>query len=166
MEDQTKTEEVTPSAKMAQVDKWLDEFESKLGIPRFTDIKIAANLGEYLSKTHDELRQLTPEQCAEIATLVVAASVTIQAAYNKELSHVTWANDALRLGVAGKTENYRGSFFQQESQVIKHDDYLFKVFRIKSYAQQRVDRLSFLSNTLHKFAEKLENLQQAKLRKA
>jgi hypothetical protein len=116
--------------------------------------------------TRDQLEKLSPEQCAEIATIIAQAAFHLQRAYNRELSHVTWAKELLQLGVAGKTTGYSGSFYQQEAQAIKGDDYLIKVNRIKSFAQQRVDRLAFLATTLNKVGDKLENLQQAKNRKA
>ncbi len=166
MEEQVVETTVTPSSKMNLVDSWLDEYEAKIGLPAYTENAVSKNIGRYLSMTEDQLERLTPEQCAEMSIVLVQTSFHIQRAQNRELAHVTWADDVLRLGVAGKTTQYSGSFFQQESSAIKGDDYLFKVSRIRTHAKQRVDRLSFLSNSLNKMADKLENLQVAKNRKA
>lgn len=164
--DEAEITQITPRDKMAQVDAWLDEYESSIGLPKYNENQISAEVSKYLSMGIAEFGKMTPTQCAEIAAFIVLSSFHIQRSYNREVSHVTWADDILRLGVAGKTENYRGSFMQQENQAIKEDDYLFKVSRIKTHAKQRSERLAFLSNTLHKFADKLENLQIEKNKKA
>lgn len=165
MGEQTE-ETLKPSEKMAIADKWLDDYESRIGLPAFSEAAVSKKIGEYLSYTPEQFQTLSPMECAEISAVITQSSFHIQRCYNREVAHVTWANDVLRLGVAGKTANYRGSFLQQEHQAIKEDDYLSKISRIRTFAQQRVDRLSFLANTLHKFAEKLENLQVEKARKA
>lgn len=156
----------TPNDKMIQVDSWLDDYESRIGLPRYNEGQISNQISKYLSMGLAELGKLSPIECAEIAALMVQCSFHIQRSYNREVAHVSWAEDILRLGVAGKAENYRGSFMQQEHQAIKDDDYLFKVWRIKTHAKNRTERLAFLSNTLHKFADKLENLQIEKNKKA
>jgi hypothetical protein len=167
MADEDKDTQVEFSAQqqMQQVDKWLEDFESKLGLPKYSESLVSADISKYLGMKYDQLEKLTPDHCAEIAAFLSIQAFHIQRAYNRELSHVTWAESVLRLGVAGKSENYRGSFSQQDDQAIKNDDYLLKVSRIKTFAKQRVDRLSFLATTIQKLADKLENLQIAKGKK-
>lgn len=155
----------TAKEKMEYVDRLLDDYEGKLGLPKFTESAISNEISEYLAMTKEQLESLSPEECAEIAVRLDQASFTVQRAINREVSHVTWATEILKLAVAGKGNNYKGSFQQQENQAINEDGYTRAVFNIKAYAQQRVDRLNFLSAGLHRLGEKLSGLALAKSRK-
>jgi hypothetical protein len=159
-------EQNTAKERLLEADRWLDDYESKLGLPGFNESAICTEIGNYLTMDQEALERLDPESCSEIAAICAKESFNLQRAYNREVAHITWANDALKLGVAGKTSQYGGSFIQQEMQAIKEDEYLEKVFKIKSYAQQRVDRLNFLATTLNRFSDRLDGLQAAKNRKA
>ena len=155
----------TAKEKMAHVDSLLDTYENKLGLPTFTETAITNEISEYLAMDKDRLEKLSPEECAEIAVRLDQASFTLQRAINREISHVTWATEVLKISVAGRTKQYHGSFQQQEMQAINEDGYTRAVFNIKGYAQQRVDRLNFLSSSLHRLGEKLSSLGLAKSRK-
>ncbi len=162
MEEQTEIK--TPQDRLNEVDKWLDQFEEKIGLPKYTDV-INTETAKYIELTDADLAKLTPEECDYIGLHLDRLAFSIQRAYNRELAHLTWANENLKLYIADKCQNYRGSFLQQELQAIKDDDYASKLYKMKVFAQQRVDRLSFIASSLHKRSDKIFNLKTIKVRK-
>jgi len=155
MEEQDK---VGPADKMNQVDVWLDEFEQKIGLPKYTDA-VNTETEKYLNLSTEELERLSPEECDIIGLHLDRLAFAIQRAYNREVAHLTWATENLKLYVADKCQQYKGSFIHQELQAIKNDDYAVKLNQMKCFAQQRVDRLSFVGSSLHKRSDKIFNLK-------
>lgn len=154
-----------PQDKLKVRDDLLDQYESKVGLPTLQEAKLTDEVQGYLSLTRDEMDKLSPEDCAEIGTRLEQAAFHIQRFLNKEVGHVTWAKDALRLHIADRLSNYRGSFTQQEAQAIKEDGYATKLNGVVTYAQQRADRLAYLSTSLTRLADRMYHLQQSKSRK-
>jgi len=155
---------VEPQDQMLKVDTWLDQFEEKIGLPVYTDV-LHTETEKYLNLTTEELERLSPDECDHIGIHLDRLAFHIQRAYNRELAHVTWATENLKMCIADKCQSYRGSFIQQEQQAIKGDDYATKLNRMKCFAQQRVDRLSFIASSLHKRSDKLFSLKSKRLNK-
>ena len=146
-------------------DDLLDQYEGKVGLPTLQELKLSEEIQGYLSLTREEMDRLSPEDCAEIGVRLEQTSFSVQRFLNKEVSHVTWAKSALKLHIADRLANYRGSFAQQESQAIKEDGYATKLDSVITYAQQRCDRLAYISSSLTRQADRLYNLQMSKSRR-
>ncbi len=152
--------------RMAKVDAALDEFEQKIGLPKYEPTyKNADKLKEYLEYDMDTLERLTPEQCKEIATIYRGFAFHIQRAKNRERGRITWADGQLQKLVTPKLNQYRncgGSFSHIFDAAALGDDYTSKIMAIKSYAQQRVDRLDFLANSINNKADDIKELARSK----
>ena len=148
------------------IDVWdqiLDEYESSLGLPKFKEFGgNEERIEQYLSMSRDQLEKLDRQTCAVIAYELVAYSVFIQRALNRQMARVNWAKENIKRIIGPKLGNYKGSWNQQEYSAIKDDDVANKLQRIKIYAQGRVDRLSFLASSLKNLGDFLKNLQYSK----
>lgn len=151
--------------RMKKVDSVLDQYESKLGLPNRQELQIADEIQEYLSLSRETMGKMNAEECGEVGVRLEQAAFQVQRAYNVEVGHVTWAKEAIRLYIADKSQAYKGSFQQQEAQAIKQDSYASKLHSIQVYAQQRCDRLYFLSSALTRLADRMYQLQMSKNRR-
>jgi len=150
-----------PLDRMRRVDQVLDEYEGQIGLSKFQE-QSAHNIEPYLQMTRERIEKLTSEDCAEIAVLLGSFSFYLQRCYNRELSRVHWAEDTLKSIIAGREQQYSGSWNSQYHQAIKEDAYANKMFKLKIYAQQRVDRITFLSTSIKHLCDLLTNLQRAR----
>jgi hypothetical protein len=150
--------------RMATRDKLLDEYERGLGLPQYSStFDRADEIDECLNYGRDELEKLTPEQCMEEAIMLKSFALHIQRAKNREVARITWAEGQLRSIVTPKICNYRGGSFNQIFDMAALDDqYTADIMKIRDFAQQRSDRLDFLSNTLKDKAEDLKELSRTK----
>jgi hypothetical protein len=152
--------------RMAKIDASLDEFEQKLGLPKYeASYKNSEKIKEYLEYDMDTLERLTPEQCKEISTILKGFAFHIQRAKNRETARITWSNGQLRKLVTPVMNQYRncgGSFNHIFDAATLGDSYTSKVLAIRDYAQERVDRLEFLSNSINNKAEDIKELGRTK----
>ena len=67
--------------------------------------------------------------------------------------------------MSGKEQQYRGSWDSQFNQAVKDDDFARGLLKLKNYAQQRADRLTYLSTSVKNISDLFVNLQRAKVMK-
>lgn len=147
---------------LEQVDSVLDEYESSLGLPVFDSESYDNDVKKYMQLSRTQIEKLTLEECAEIALLLSSLSFHIQRSYNREVARVNWATQILKVTVAGRENAYRGSWESQFNQAIKEDGYASKVLSIKRYAQQRADRITYLSTSIKNMSDLFVNVQRTK----
>ena len=87
----------------------------------------------------------------------------MQRSYNREVARVNWANQTLKTTLAGREQAYKGSWESQFNQAIKEDGYASKIDNIKRYAQQRADRLTYLSSSIKNMSDLYLNIQKTKV---
>ena len=58
---------------------------------------------------------------------------------------------------------YKGSWDSQYYQAVREDGYACKLESIKTYAQQRADRLTYLASSVKNLSDLFVNLQRAKI---
>ena len=148
--------------RLKKLDTILDEYERSIGLSVFKEQAIEDEASNYLSMTRQEIELMTIEQCAEASLMLGGLAFYIQRAYNREVARVNWASSVLKKTVAGRKLQYKGSWESQFHQAIKNDEYCRKILDIKSYAQQRADRITFLSNSIKNLSDLFINLQRAK----
>ena len=154
------------SDRLAEIDSVLDSYEQSSGLPRHTEaFHDNTAVKEYMTMPRTHMEKLTLEQCAEAALLLGGFSFHVQRLYNREIARVNWANSSLKALVAGRESQYSGSWESQYNQAIKEDGYTSKMRRIMVYAQQRADRLTYLSNSIKNMSDLFINLQRAKATK-
>ena len=149
--------------KLQHIDKLLNEYESKVGLPKTSFENKEAQ--KYLEMSRDQLEQITPEECAEASYYLTNLAYHIQKSINRESSRLNWSDATLKRYISDKVSQYRGSWEQQEMQVIKNDPYADRLNQVKLWARLRIDRLSYITTNLKNLSDVLLNIQRAKLGK-
>jgi hypothetical protein len=146
----------TAKDRMNNIDALLDEYEVKLGLPKFQE-QYNEDVSKYLNLSRVELAALGSEECSEIAFLLAKCSLHVQRSQNREQGRITWAGGAITELIA--KNNYAGFY-----DAIKNNDSAIKLIQIKNYAQQRMERLKYLSNSIKHMSDLLIELKKTKER--
>ena len=148
-----------------KLDSVLDEYESSLGLPKFSYEFHDDTAKKYLQLSRDQIEKLTPEQCGEAALLLSSLAFHVQRSYNREIARINWADRTLKTTLAGREQAYKGSWESQFNQAVKEDGYAKKIDDIKRYAQQRADRLTYLSSSMKNMCDIFLSAQRSKVTK-
>jgi len=154
-----------PLGQMQVLDRALDEYESKIGLPTFNEEDGDNGVQKYLSMSREQMEKFSLEDCAQAAILLGSFSFHIQRCHNRECARAKWADSRLKGLIAGKEQQYSGSWDSQFNQAVKDDDFAKSLLKLKNYAQQRADRLTFLSTSVKNMSDLFVNLQRAKVMK-
>lgn len=152
-----------PLEQMKILDKALDEYECRAGLPAFLEKSLHKDIEKYLSMSRDQMEKLTIQDCAEIAVVISSFSFHLQRCLNRENSRVNWASNKLKEIISGKENQYRGSWDSQFNQAVQENSFTRKLLKLKNYSQQRSDRLTFLSSAAKHLSEMYMNLQRSKV---
>lgn len=147
-------------------DKILDEYEHSLGLPIYNASLLSENeLGQYLSMNRDVLEKLSPEDCAQISYRLAQFSFHIQRTLNRENARYNWAEESIKETIADEINNYKGyGYIEKSTQAIKHNDKANSLNKIKKYAKQRSDRLTYLSSSVKNLSDILLSIQKTKVK--
>jgi len=155
-----------PKERLDQIDKVLDEYESNLGLSSYAGDFYDQSVKNYMGMSRQQMEKLTVEECAEAALLLGGFSFYLQRSYNREVARVNWASTNLKRMMSGRESQYKGSWDSQYYQAVKQDGYACKLDSIRTYAQQRADRLTYLASSVKNLSDLFINLQRAKLTKS
>ncbi len=147
-------------------DAVLDQYEQSVGLPIYaTESMPSIELNEYLTMNRDSLERLSPEDCAQIAYRLAQFSFHIQRTLNRELARHNWSEETIKEAIADELNNYKGYGFVEKSlQAIKHNEKAHSLNKIKKYAKQRVDRLSYLANVTKNLSDIILSVQKSKVK--
>jgi len=148
-------------------DNILDEYEKSLGLGKYSDVHnfTEDELNNYFSMSRDAIEKLTPEDCAQIAYRLAQYAFYIQRTINRELARYNWAEESIKESIADEINNYKGyGFLEKSLQAIKHNDKATNLNKIKKYAQQRMDRLSYLANSIKNLSDIILAVQRTKVK--
>ena len=152
-----------PKERLDQIDKVLDEYESSLGLASYAGDFHHQSVKQYMNMPRQQMEKLTVDECAEAALLLGGFSFYLQRSYNREVARVNWASSNLKRMMSGREAQYKGSWDSQYYQAIREDGYACKLESIKTYAQQRADRLTYLASSVKNLSDLFVNLQRAKI---
>lgn len=151
-----------------QVDEWdriLDEYENSIGLGKysnthgFTDDEI----NRYFSMTRDAIEKLPPEDCSLVALRLAQYSIFLQRTINRDIARYNWAEETIKETIADDINNYKGYGFVEKSlQAIKHNEKASALNKIKKYAKQRMDRLSYISGNIKNLSDILMMVYKSK----
>lgn len=146
-------------------DDILDEYEKSIGLNLYkNDILPEQELNEYLTMNRDVLEKLSPEDCAQISYRLGQFSFHIQRTVNRELARYNWADEVMKETIADELNNYKGyGYVEKSMQAIKHNDKAHALNKIKNYAKQRSDRLSYLATNIKNLSDILLSIQKTKV---
>ena len=150
-----------------QWDKVLDEYESSVGLGKYSDTHnfIEGELNNYFTMSRDMVEKLTPEDCAQISYRLAQYAFFIQRTLNREIARHNWAEESIKDSIADEINNYKGyGFLEKSLQAIKHNDKATSLNKIKKYAQQRMDRLSYLANSIKNLSDIMLAVQRTKVK--
>jgi hypothetical protein len=148
-------------------DKILDEYEQSISMPSYNNIGGVpeTEINNYLSMSRDELEKLSPEDCAQIAYRLAQFSFHIQRTLNREIARHNWSEETIKDTIADEINNYKGyGYIEKSLQAIKHNDKANSLNSIKKYAKQRIDRLSYIANSLKNLSDIMLNIQKTKVK--
>lgn len=148
-------------------DKLLDEYEKSIGLSQYQhDILPEVELNHYLAMSRDELEKLTPDDCAQISYRLGQFSFHIQRTINRELARYNWSDENIKETIADDINNYKGyGYIEKSYQAIKHNDKAVALNKIKKYAKQRADRLSYLANGIKNLSDIIMSISKIKVTK-
>ena len=146
-------------------DDILDEYEQSLGLNLYkNDALPEIELNEYLTMNRDILEKVTPEDCAQIAYRLAQFCFHIQRTINREIARYNWAEEIIKEAIADELNNYKGyGYIEKSIQAIKHNDKAQSLNKIKNYAKQRSDRLSYLANSIKNLSDVILSIQKSKV---
>jgi hypothetical protein len=152
-----------------QVEEWdkvLDEYESSIGLGKYSaQIIPEEELNLYFSMNRDHIEKLTPEDCAQISYRLGQFAFHIQRTINRELARYNWADESIKETIADDINNYKGyGYIEKSLQAIKHNDKASSLNKIKKYAKQRSDRLSYLATNIKNLSDILLSVQKTKVK--
>lgn len=147
-------------------DKILDEYETSLGLPSYNSVLLPENeLNEYLTMNRDVLEKLSPEDCAQISYRLGQFSFHIQRTINRENARYNWAEESIKETIADEINNYKGyGYLEKSTQAIKHNDKANALNKIKKYAKQRSDRLTYIASSIKNLSDILLSIQKTKVK--
>lgn len=148
-------------------DKLLDEYERSIGLSQYQqNILPETELSQYLGMSRDELEKLTPDDCAQISYRLGQFSFHIQRTINRELARYNWSDENIKETIADEINNYKGyGYIEKSYQAIKHNDKALSLNKIKKYAKQRADRLSYLANGVKNLSDIIMSISKTKVAK-
>lgn len=156
----------TSSDQVNYWDKVLDEYESSLGLPAYANkVLPEEELNQYLTMDRNVIEKLTPEDCAQISYRLAQFSFHIQRTINRELARYNWAEETLKETIADEINNYKGyGYIEKSTQAIKHNEKASSLNKIKKYAKQRSDRLSYISASVKNLSDIILSIQKMKVK--
>lgn len=146
-------------------DDILDEYEKSIGLSIYkNDALSETELNNYLTMNRDVLEKLNPEDCAQIAYRLGQFSFHIQRTANRETARYNWADEMIKETIADELNNYKGyGYIEKSMQAIKHNDKAQSLNKIKNYAKQRSDRLSYLATSIKNLSDIILSIQKTKV---
>jgi hypothetical protein len=147
-------------------DDVLDQYEQSIGLPLYKDDSMSSEeLNTYLTMNRDAIEKLGPEDCAQIAYRLAQYSFHVQRTVNRELARYNWAEECMKETIADELNNYKGyGYIEKSTQAIKHNDKAQSLNKIKNYAKQRSDRLSYLANSIKNLSDIILSIQKTKVK--
>lgn len=150
--------------RMHNIDRVLDEYESSTGIGLYNENFPNADTAEkYLTMSRDVIEKLDIEECAIAAYILGSLSFHVQRTINRETARVNWAKSNIKEIICSKSSSYSGAWSNQDMQATLDNDVSRKLHEIEKYAQARIDRLTYLSNSIKNMSDLFINLQRAKV---
>ena len=157
----------TTKEQLEHWDKILDEYESSIGLGKYSDVHgfTEDELNTYFTMNRDAVEKLNPEDCAQISYRLAQYAFFLQRTLNREIARHNWAEETTKETIADEINNYKGYGFVEKSlQAIKHNEKASSLNKIKKYAQQRIDRLSYLANSVKNLSDIMLSVQRTKVK--
>lgn len=156
----------TSKEELQNWDTLLDEYEKNIGLSTYvSDALPEAELQEYLLMSRDIIEKLQPEDCMQIAYRLGQFAFHIQRTINREIARYNWAEENIKEVIADDINNYKGyGYIEKSMQAIKHNEKANALNKIKKYAKQRSDRLSYIANSIKNLSDIILTIAKTKVK--
>jgi hypothetical protein len=145
---------------LARVEKIVEDYQTKKGI---SSIKVKNGVDLYINMGKAELKTLSREECAEACVILTNYAAYLQEVYNKEVARANWAESEIKRILASQTKQYYApSHEERKAMAIKDNEYASALSKVKTWAQNVADRLSFMAHRIDAIAKAYQQLSQAK----
>jgi hypothetical protein len=148
-------------------DDILDDYENSIGLGKYSDAHGFAEdeLNNYFTMNRDAIEKLGPEDCAQISYRLSQYGFFLQRTLNREIARNNWSEASIKETISDEINNYKGYGFVEKSlQAIKHNEKASSLNKIKKYSQQRIDRLSYLANSVKNLSDIMLSVQRTKVK--
>lgn len=150
---------------MDKVQEALDNYERSLALLH-TNTVDEAEINGYFTMTRDQINGLSPLDTSEIAIRLNQFAFNIQRNYNIEQSRISWSEAEISNYTSDKLQDVGGQYTKHDTKIhllAKQDEYLSKLIKIRNYAKERQDRLTYLSSSIKNLADCFTNCSRTKL---
>jgi len=140
---------------MKEIQNVLDSYERSLGLLHTSNID-EAEINGYFNMPRNDVEQLDPISANCIAVRLHQFAFYIQRQYNIEQSRLSWSCAEIMKYSCDKTGQVGDQYTKFDAKIYwlsKQDEYLAKLVAIRDYAQQRLDRLTYLSSSIKNLAD-------------
>lgn len=146
--------------RIQKIHDMLAAYESQIHAPRLTQDE---QCDYYLNLGPDDLRRLTGEECAVGAYMLDKRALHLQEATNKEKSVMSWVDHEIRFTAAHRVHEAKGwAFDERLMYLIKEDEFLMVLAKIKINAQVRFEKMTNIAERVSSVGKSLKNLEFAK----
>lgn len=155
--------EQTINERLTQNDEVLDKFEKDISLPPNTPPGPETEIDEYLHMDRNDIARLSPRDCAAIAYRLQQFSIYIQRVINKDKARITWAKTQITQCVVTDSDYDKYRKFEVAVELLaKSNTAVAKLSAIVRYAQQRIERLEYVSSGLKTLSDIMTTNQWAK----
>ena len=133
--------------KLADINKLLDEYENKIGLPVNVPPGDENELQEYLSMDRQTVEAMSPDRAIAISVRLSQYSFYLQRCLNRDKAIKTWADSELNSIIATHFNDYDKytKYEMRASLICKENSAAKELQSIMIYASQRIERLNDLS---------------------
>ena len=118
---------------------------------------------KYAGYDRDQLRGLSIEDCALIASRLSQYALYLQRSFNRNQSRIRFLEHEIRKTIASQVSDYGGQWEFQKQQAIDNDTYASSTQATLLQYQQINDRLSHVTLSIKDLADRYKDLQFAKI---
>ena len=148
--------------RIQEVESLLLQYQKSLGIapPLHT-----SDIGKYLNMTIEQIRKMSPEECAEASFAIAQQALYVQQETNKHNQRINWAKTNINMMVTQHIDQYGSKYTPFESRkilAIKDNEYTSKLYELATRAQQVVDMLAYVPSKIKFIADMLSEYKRTK----
>jgi hypothetical protein len=148
------------TAKLAELESKLDEYDEKIGLT------IQPRISQYLNIDQEQMKKMSVEELEEAAFDLANYGIYLQKEMNKHVSRVSWANSNINAIIARECNNVKGySFEERKLSIIHNNEHALKLEEIRIREQACLDRMNFMNRRIDVLAERFSKLQESKQRR-
>lgn len=147
-----------------KLDDFIQNLESYISNEGVVDVKSNPDIEKTINLTGFELKSLTGEECCEKAFCLQGYCNFLQKIYNRHLVRTKWCEELINYAVAKQADNF-DKYTKWEvkvNSVIREDDFVQKVWRVKRVAEGRASLLFDTVRDIRRQADTLLELSRRK----